>query len=285
MLAAFVLGAACVNSVSASAASGDKITIDGTYLKKAVVSDNPIELTAVVRDSAKRIKFYEKLVWTVVEGEDVAQIADGKVTFKKAGNFTVRAAEEADAYVYSTFSGTAYEATFSNVTLNNSFENITVNTQPMKLSGNIEVRGITPADDCHYELSYEVVSGPAEIYLKEFLRITGKGEVVLKAASKFDSDVFTTVTFKKTENLMKEAISEKDNDNSINGTMRAVYKKHLTSALITPQFMILKNYAKYYSGSRLAYAAEAIKNAEYVGVTALSEVTTLINYKAELGVS
>ena len=166
MLAALVLGAACVNSVSASAASGDKITIDGTYLKKAVVSDNPIELTAVVRDSAKRIKFYEKLVWTVVEGEDVAQIADGKVTFKKAGNFTVRAAEEADAYVYSTFSGTAYEATFSNVTLNNPFENVTVNTQPMKLSGNIEVRGITPADDCHYELTYEVVSGPAEIYLK-----------------------------------------------------------------------------------------------------------------------
>lgn len=199
MLAALVLGAACVNSVSASAASGDKITIDGTYLKKAVVSDNPIELTAVVRDSAKRIKFYEKLVWTVVEGEDVAQIADGKVTFKKAGNFTVRAAEEADAYVYSTFSGTAYEATFSNVTLNNPFENVTVNTQPMKLSGNIEVRGITPADDCHYELIYEVVSGPAEIYLKEFLRITGKGEVVLKAASKFDSDVFTTVTFTVTD--------------------------------------------------------------------------------------
>lgn len=35
MLAALVLGAACVNSVSASAASGDKITIDGTYLKKS----------------------------------------------------------------------------------------------------------------------------------------------------------------------------------------------------------------------------------------------------------
>ena len=199
LLAALLLGAACVNPVSALASSGDKITIDGTYLKKAVVSDNPIELTAEVRDSAKRIKFDEKLVWTVVEGTDVARITDGKITFKKAGNFTVRAAEETDAYVYSTFSGTAYEATFSNVTLNNSFENVTVNTQPMKLSGNIEVRGITPADDCHYELTYEVVSGPAEIYLKEFLRITGKGEVVLKAASKFDSGVSATVTFTVTD--------------------------------------------------------------------------------------
>ncbi|MDY2901208.1 MAG: DUF4838 domain-containing protein [Candidatus Borkfalkiaceae bacterium] len=101
----------------------------------------------------------------------------------------------------------------------------------------------------------------------------------------FNAEYFPIELLEKTENLMKEAISENDNDNSINGTMRAVYKKHLTSALITPQFMILKNYAKYYSGSRLAYAAEAIKNAEYVGVTALSEVTTLINYKAELGVS
>lgn len=101
----------------------------------------------------------------------------------------------------------------------------------------------------------------------------------------FNAEYFPIELLEKTESLMKEAISENDNDNSINGTMRAVYKKHLTSALITPQFMILKNYAKYYSGSRLAYAAEAIKNAEYVGVTALSEVTTLINYKAELGVS
>lgn len=199
LIAFAFLGLVGYGGVSARAASGDKITIDGTYLKKAVVSDIPIELEAEVRDSVKRIKFGEKLVWTVTEGEDVAEITDGKIIFKKPGNFTVKAEEENDSFVSSTFSGKAYEAVFSNVTFNNSFDGVTVDTQPIKLSGIIEVRGIAPADDCHYELTYEVVSGPAEIYLSEFLRITGKGTVVLKASSRYDGEVSTTVTFDVTD--------------------------------------------------------------------------------------
>ena len=84
---------------------------------------------------------------------------------------------------------------------------------------------------------------------------------------------------------MKEAIEENKADTTVEGSMRGLYTKHLTSALLTPQMMILQNYAKYYSGSRTAYASEVIDNAEFVGVLALSEVTSLVAYKASLGLS
>lgn len=100
-----------------------------------------------------------------------------------------------------------------------------------------------------------------------------------------NADYFPISLLERAENVVKDALEQNEVDNSIDGATRVTYNKHLTSALLTPQFMILKNYARYYSGSRLAYASEVIKNAEYVGVLALSEVQTLINYKAELGVS
>ena len=201
VMASFFMGAVLFAPVTlyASAFSGDKITIDGTYLKKAVVSDNPITLCGETRDSTGRIKFDETLVWSVTEGTDVAEITDGKITFQKAGEFKVRAAEKDDASVYAEYSGRAYDATFSNVSFDNSFKDVTVYTQPMKLSGGVEVRGISPASDCHYELKFEVVSGPAEIYLSQFLRITGKGKVVVKATSIYESDAFATAEFEVTD--------------------------------------------------------------------------------------
>lgn len=87
------------------------------------------------------------------------------------------------------------------------------------------------------------------------------------------------------ETLMKQAIEENKADTSLDGSTRGMYTKHLTSALLTPQMMILENYAKYYSGSRTAYASEVIANAEYVGVLGVNEVTPLVVYKASLGLS
>lgn len=200
-IATIIIGAALSAPTvsSASAASGDKIAIDGTYLKKAVVSENSVALSGETRDSAGRIKFGEELDWSIVEGGDVAEIADGKITFKKAGDFTVRATEKTDPSVYDDYSGTAYSATFSNVTFDNSFVGVTVYTQPIKLSGTVDVRGITAPGDCHYELKYEVVSGPAEIYLSQYLKITGKGKVVIKATSIYDANACSTAEFEVTD--------------------------------------------------------------------------------------
>ncbi|MBE5739394.1 MAG: DUF4838 domain-containing protein [Clostridiales bacterium] len=101
----------------------------------------------------------------------------------------------------------------------------------------------------------------------------------------YNAEYFPIAMLEKCENLMKEALAENEADESISGATRAMYNKHLTSALITPQFMILQNYSKYYSGGHLAYAAEVIRNAEYVGVVSLSELTLLVSYKGALGIS
>lgn len=101
----------------------------------------------------------------------------------------------------------------------------------------------------------------------------------------YNADYFPITLLEKAEDLMEEAIAENAKDTSISGSTRALYKKNLTKALITPQFMILQNYSKYYSGSHIAYASEVIKNAEYVGVVSLSETTLLVSYKGALGIS
>ena len=98
-------------------------------------------------------------------------------------------------------------------------------------------------------------------------------------------DYFPIELLEEAESLIEEAIADNLADPSLDGAKRVRRDKNLTSALLTPQSMILHNYAKYYSGSRTVYAAEFIENAEYVGVLSLSEVTTLINYKASLGLS
>lgn len=101
----------------------------------------------------------------------------------------------------------------------------------------------------------------------------------------FNAKYFPISLLSEAEKIMKEAIVYNDADSSIGEKDRNVYARNLTSALLTPQFMTLWNYSSYYSDSKTAYAAEVIKNAEYVGVMALSEIQTLINYKAGFGLS
>ena len=84
---------------------------------------------------------------------------------------------------------------------------------------------------------------------------------------------------------MRNALAANKADMTIDGRERNLRDRNLTSALLTPQSMILENYAEYYSGSRTAYASDFIENAEYVGVLALTEVKSLILYKAELGLA
>lgn len=98
-------------------------------------------------------------------------------------------------------------------------------------------------------------------------------------------DYFPIELLARAETLIQDAIAANEEDPDINDRDRGIYDRHLASALLTPQSMILHNYAAYYSGSKTPYAAEFISNAEYVGVLALSEVKTLIQYKAELGLA
>ena len=101
----------------------------------------------------------------------------------------------------------------------------------------------------------------------------------------YNSDYFPITLLNRAENIIKEALAYNQADETIDDTTRNMYDRNLTSALLTPQMMTLKNYAKYYDTGRTAYASEFITNAEYAGVNVLSEVQTLINYKAELGLA
>ncbi len=100
-----------------------------------------------------------------------------------------------------------------------------------------------------------------------------------------NAEYFPIEFLARAEGVIKEAIAVNAADEEISERERTLYDRHLVSALLTPQSMILQNYAAYYSGSKTPYAAEFIENAEYVGVRALAELKTLIQYKAELGLA
>ncbi len=101
----------------------------------------------------------------------------------------------------------------------------------------------------------------------------------------YNADYFPVSLLAEAEKLMKEAVAYNETDPDISDRNRNIYARTLTSALLTPQFMILRNYSKYYPSGKTAYASEVIKNAEFVGVRDLSEVQSLINYKAGLGLT
>lgn len=187
-------------SVFAADLTPATITLDKSYLERAVVSETPVLLEAEVRNAASQKIWDAEVTYTVTAGTDVAEITDGnKLTVKKAGSFTVCAACTEKPEVREEYTGTAYELTFANVRFNNKFENITVYTQPIKLTGNLDVTGIVAPGDVHYELVYSVVSGPAEIYCDCYLRITGKGDVVIEAASRYDPSVKVSASFTVTD--------------------------------------------------------------------------------------
>ncbi len=173
--------------------------IDKTYLERAVVSEQAVPVEVEIRNAAKQVLWDAEVNWTVVAGTEVVEVVDNQIFVRKAGDFTLLATAKDKTSVSASISGTAYDVTLSNVTFNTKFEDITVYTQPIRLSGSIDVVGIIAPGDCHYELAYRVVSGPAELYCDEFLKITGVGEVTVETYSIYDPAVKATKTFTVTD--------------------------------------------------------------------------------------
>lgn len=97
-------------------------------------------------------------------------------------------------------------------------------------------------------------------------------------------DNFPLELLEQVMELAKQAIEDNRNDTAIADKVRSERDRRFTSVLLTPQIMILKyDYGAYYKTGRISFAAEFIKNAEYAGVVALSEVLSLINFKAQFG--
>ena len=175
------------------------IEIDDTYIERAVVSDEPVKVGAEVRNAERQVLWDAEVIWSVISGEEVCEVVDNKLFIRSAGEFTVRATAKDNGEVFDEVSGTAYDVTFSNIVFNSKFENITVYTQPIRLSGSVDVVGIIAPGDCHYEVAFRVVSGPAEIYCDEFLKINGVGEVEVEVYSIYDKSVSLTQTFTVTD--------------------------------------------------------------------------------------
>lgn len=209
-IVALILCFFSIKTVTGFAANYSPATIvmDKTYIERSVVSETPIELTSDVRNSEKQRIWDAEVIYTVVDGNEFVEIKDGnKLYINAVGNYTIKA-EVKGTSVIEEYTGTAYEVTFGNVVINNKFENVTIYMQPVKLVGDIDVIGIVAPTDCHYELVFKVVSGPAEIYSGHYLRVTGVGSVTIEAASRYDSSVKTTKTFNVTDPDVNKIIPE-----------------------------------------------------------------------------
>lgn len=197
--------------------TGWTVRIDTTYLAKSVVSEEPVTLSAEIYNAGRQRIYDREISYSIVTGGERAEIKDGnRLYVKAAGKFTVKAAMAEDGSVFSEYESTAYELTFSNIEFLNRFENITVYTQPIVLQGSLDISGVPLPEDSHYELKYTVVSGPAEIYCDEFLRITGKGKVVVSAASVYDPTVSVQKEFDVTDPDEKDITGLEDALEQIN---------------------------------------------------------------------
>ena len=65
--------------------------------------------------------------------------------------------------------------------------------------GTATVEGADFIANIYKEVRFEVVEGPAEIFVGDFLRFTGAGTVVLKAYSRYDADAYVLKTIEVTD--------------------------------------------------------------------------------------
>lgn len=184
-------------SVAVSAAEESlSVQLDETYIASAVVSDIPVELSAKVLNGDGNYVYGKELVWSVTSGEEIAEIRDGNFLYVTGeGIFTVKAALADDESICDHCECVSNQLTFSNVRILSKIENVTVYTQPVFLTGSIEVEGIDFPEDVHYELCYEVTEGPGYVSVGNYLYFTGEGTVKLLAYSRYDRSVSVLLEF------------------------------------------------------------------------------------------
>ena len=182
----FAGGCGIAGTVS-SAEESLSVRLDETYIVSAVVSDLPVELSAKVLNGDGNYVYGKELVWSVTAEEGIAEIREGNLLYVTGeGSFTVRAALADDESVYDDCECVSNQLTFSNVRILSKIENVTVYTQPVFLTGSVEVEGIDFPEDVHYELCYEVTEGPGYVSVGNYLYFTGEGTVKLLAYSRYD---------------------------------------------------------------------------------------------------
>ena len=198
MITAFAAFGATVSALADEAenTSGWKILIDTTYLKQAVVSEEPITLGAEIRNKDNYRIYGKEISFSITSGTDKAELNGNELTVKAAGTFTVKATYE---NVTAEYQATAYEMTFSNIAFVTKFENITVYTPPIRMQCSVDVKSPVIPGEQHYKYVYTVLSGNAEIFSGEYLRITGTGKVVVEIASAYNRSVKTTAEFTVTD--------------------------------------------------------------------------------------
>lgn len=196
--------------LKASAAEVYRIEITDTYLEYAVVSELPVELEGKIYNSRNNYVYEKSLVYSITAGAENAEIKEGnKLYINKAGAFTVRASLSDDANVYAEYECNPMELKFSDVRIQSKIENVTVYTQPIKLMGTVTVEGADFPEMVHKEVCFEVVEGPAEIFVGDYLRFTGAGTVVVKAYSRYDAEAYTLKTITVTDpDAGKDAASD-----------------------------------------------------------------------------
>lgn len=180
-------------AVLSSADENLRVKMDEAYLKSAVVSELPVELSSRVIDEQGNYIYGKEVVYSVASESGIAEIKEGNLLYLSGtGAFTVTAALSDGSGTSDVRDCYANELTFSNVRILSRIENVTIYTQPIYLTGSVDVEGVEFPEDEHYELCFEVEEGPAEIFTGGYLRFTGEGLVKLKAYSRYDRTAFVT---------------------------------------------------------------------------------------------
>lgn len=99
-----------------------------------------------------------------------------------------------------------------------------------------------------------------------------------------DSTLYPIEFLEKACQYINDAIYIVNNDNTLTGEQKNEYYKRLIDVLVQPEYMILKNYASYYSTStKYDFVVQFMQHANLIGLTHVKETQRFDSYIAELG--
>ncbi|MDR0409222.1 MAG: hypothetical protein LBH18_02340 [Spirochaetaceae bacterium] len=170
------------------------VKMDTSVFLGAITSDMPLEVPVQVTAKPNFTVFCGYTLRVVSGGAEVT--ADGKLLIKEEGDIKLRATSEKDPSSFAEHTFNAIDLKITEIQVDEKvFENINSDSQPIDLLAVLVSNSITTE---HQRVEWEVVSGNAEIVGKQ-LRITGKGQVVLRVRSYYRQGSYKDISFTVTD--------------------------------------------------------------------------------------
>lgn len=180
------------------------VKLDVSNLINAVVSDRPIPLSCTVTTRPNLVDYHD-VRYSVSGGG--AKVEGNMLTVTSGEPFTVRVTSRYDAAKYDEYIVNPKVLVISKISIRaDELQNLNVFSQPVRLSAVVSSNYSYIRE--FNEVTYTVVSGNAEVFSYYSvtsdatlwqLRVTGAGEVVLRATSTIDKNSYDEITFTVTD--------------------------------------------------------------------------------------